>query len=74
MSNRLVKNGIALMEENQPFLELSVSRAGVKLKSPLPPNEVCKLLQSIATDVMFNSFVRVEVPLVQPVESSIVQP
>jgi hypothetical protein len=75
-THRLVKNGMdgGLVSEEQPLIELIVRRTGVQLKSPLQPNEVCKMLQAIATDLMFNSFVRVEPPLVQPVESSIVKP
>lgn len=65
MSNRLVKNGLGLVVPNETFLELEVTREGVKLKSPLPPQEVCKLLQNIAIDLMFNSLVKVEVPKVE---------
>jgi hypothetical protein len=65
MSNRLVKNGMGLVVPDEAFLELVVSREGVKLKSPLPPQEVCKLLQNISIDLMFNSFVRVEPPKIQ---------
>lgn len=70
MSNRLVKNGMGLVEPvvtEEPFLELVITRAGVKLKSPLPPAEVCKLLHNIAIDVMFNSFEKVEASRIQPV-------
>lgn len=65
MSNRLVKNGMGLVLPDEVFLELKISREGVKLKSPLPPAEVCKLLQNVAVDIMFNSLVHVEVPKVE---------
>lgn len=69
MSNRLVKNGSGLVVPNEVFLELVISREGVKLTSPLPPQEVCNLLQSTAISVMFNSFARVEPPKVEVVKS-----
>ena len=68
--SRLVKNGMGLVEpvtNDEPFLELVITRKGVQLKSPLPPAEVCKLLQSIAIDVMFNSFEKAEVARIQPI-------
>lgn len=65
MSNRLVKNGSGLVVPNESFLELVVTREGVKLKSPLPPQEVCKLLQNITIDLMFNSLVKVEAPKIE---------
>ena len=65
MGNRLVKNGMGLVVPDEVFLELKISREGVKLQSPLPPAEVCKLLQNVAVDIMFNSLVRVEVPKVE---------
>ena len=77
MSNRLVKNGMGLVKENSGLVlpgsedvlvELIVTRAGVQLKAPnVPPNEVCKILNSIATDIMFNSFQPAEVKKIQPV-------
>lgn len=67
MSNRLVKNGMRLVVPDEVFIELVISQEGVKLKSPLPPSEVCKLLQNVAIDVMFNSLQKVEVPKIQPV-------
>jgi hypothetical protein len=69
MSNRLVKNGMGLVAsvEDEVYIELVVSRSGVKLKSPLPPAEVCKLLNNISVDIMFNSFQPAEVPKIQPV-------
>ena len=66
MSNRLVKNGSGLIVQNEVFLELKVTREGVQLQSPLPPQEVCKLLQNIAIDLMYNSFVKLEPPKIQP--------
>lgn len=66
MSSRLVKNGMGLVVTEEIFLELKVTREGVKLQSPLPPQEVCKLLQNIAIDVMFNSFVKAEPSKIQP--------
>jgi hypothetical protein len=61
MSSKLVKNGsIGLVETDEVYIELVIARSGVKLKSPLPPSEVCKLLQNVATDVMFNSLVKVD--------------
>ncbi len=75
MSNRLVKNGMGMVKDsglvlpgaNDTLLELVVTRAGVTLKSPLPPIEVCKLLQNISTDLMFNSFQPVDPSKIQPV-------
>ncbi len=69
MSNRLVKNGMGLVLPNgsDVLLELVITREGVQLKSPLPPSEVCKLLQNISVDLMFNSFQPVEVPKIQAV-------
>jgi hypothetical protein len=68
MSSKLVKNGngIGLAVPEEVFLELKVTREGVRLQSPLPPQEVCKLLQSIAIDLIFNSFVKVEPSKIQP--------
>lgn len=75
MSNRLVKNGMRMVAQESVFLKLTVSQAeGVKLESPLPPQEVCKLLQSIAVDVMFNSLVRVEPSKIQVPDTGIVTP
>lgn len=69
MSNKLVKNGheglIAVPDEL--YLELVITRSGVKLKSPLAPVEVCKLLQNVSLDLMFSSLVKVEKPMVQPI-------
>lgn len=65
MSNRLVKNGMGLVKndsglvvpgDNDALLELTVTRVGMQLKSPLPPNEVCKILQSLIIDLMYQSF------------------
>jgi hypothetical protein len=58
MSNKLVKNGMGLVLPNDdvPMLELVITRSGVQLKSPLPPSEVCKLLNNISIDLMFNHF------------------
>mgnify|MGYP003547835893 CR=1 FL=1 len=75
MSNRLVKNGmgsvkdsgLVLPGDNDTLLEIVVTKAGVRLKSPLPPNEVCKLLNSISIDLMYQSFQLAEVPKIQPV-------
>ena len=66
MSNRLVKNGMGLVVSDEVFLDLKITREGVKLQSPLPPQEVCKLLQNIAIDLMYNSFVKLEPPKIQP--------
>lgn len=76
MSNRLVKNGMSAVKNGSGLVlpgsedvlvELIVTRAGVQLKAPnVPPNEVCKILNSIAVDIMFSSF--------QPVEKSSIQP
>lgn len=67
MSNRLVKNGMGLAVPDEVSTELVISREGVKSKFPLPPSEVCKLLQNVAIDVMFNSLQKVEVPKIKPV-------
>jgi hypothetical protein len=69
MSNKLVKNGMGLVEVDEVFVELVIARSGVKLKSPLPPSEVCKLLQNVATDVMFNSLVKVDPSSIIKVEA-----
>jgi hypothetical protein len=73
MSNRSVKNGMGLIKDsgivlpgdNDLLLEVVVTKAGVRLKSPLPPNEVCKLLYSIGVDLMYQSFQPAEVPKIQ---------
>lgn len=68
MGNRFVKNGngnksgLVLPNNGDVLLEVVITRAGTQLKSPLPPNEVCKLLQNLCTDLMYQSF--------QPVEQS----
>lgn len=68
MSSKLVKNGhMGLVVPDEVYLELVITREGVKLKSPLPPSEVCKLLHNISVDLMFNSFVKVEQPKITPV-------
>ena len=66
MGNKLVKNGIGIVVPEEVYLELKVTQAGVQLQSPLPPEEVCKLLHTISVDLMFNSFVRVQPPKIQP--------
>ena len=52
---KLVKNGngVIVPDDSVPILELVIRQSGVQLKSPLPPNDVCKLLQNVALDVMF---------------------
>jgi hypothetical protein len=66
-----VKNGMAelglVTPNDEVYVELVVSRSGVKLKSPLPPAEVCKLLQNVAIDVMFQALAKAEVPRIQPI-------
>lgn len=72
MSNRLVKNGMGLVRDNDSglilpegdvILELTISKSGVQLKAPnVPPNEVCKMLNGIATDVMFSALYNRENP------------
>lgn len=68
MSNRLVKNGMGLIDPvvEEVYIELVVSNKGVKLKSPLPPGEVCKLLHNISIDLLYSSFVKLEPPMIQP--------
>ena len=67
MSNRLVKNGMGLVSSvvDDVMLSLVVTRGGVQLKSPLPPADVCKLLNNIATDVMFANFQPKEVSKIE---------
>jgi len=69
MSNRLIKNGMGLVEsvEDEVYVELVISKSGVKLRSPLPPAEVCKLLNNISIDLMFKSFQPAEVARIQPI-------
>lgn len=78
MSNRLVKNGMGLVRDNQSGLvlpdndevlvKLTITKSGVQLEAPkVPPHEVCKMLNNIATDVMFSALGKSE-------QSSIVQP
>ena len=59
---KLVKNGngVLVPDDSVPLLELVVRQSGVQLKSPLPPNEVCKLLQNISVEVMFAAFKQAE--------------
>lgn len=66
---KLVKNGngLVLPVDNDILLELVITKAGIQLKSPLPPNEVCKILNNISTDLMYQSFQPVELPKIQPV-------
>lgn len=72
MSNRLVKNGLSLVPQEELLLSLKVTRKGVELQSPLPPQEVCKLLHNIGIDLLYNSFVRVEPSKIE-VPSNIIQ-
>lgn len=67
MSNRLVKNGSGLVVAgaDDVMLNLVVTRGGVQLKSPLPPADVCKLLNNIAIDVMFANFQQKEVSKIE---------
>lgn len=65
MSSRLVKNGNGVVVPEEVFLELVVTRAGVQLKSPLPPGEVCKLLSNISIDLMYQHFSTKEVPKIE---------
>lgn len=65
MSSKLIKNGMGLVVPDEVYLELVVSREGVKLKSPLPPNEVCKLLHNITVDLMFANFQQAEASKIQ---------
>lgn len=68
MSDRLIKNGMGLISsvEDEVYVELIIAKSGVKLKSPFPPSEVCKLLHNISVDLMFKSFQPVEVSKIQP--------
>jgi len=69
MSNRLVKNGSGLVVPgaDDVMLELVITRGGVKLKSPLPPADVCKLLHNLTIDLMFTHFQPAEVPKIETV-------
>lgn len=78
MSNRLVKNGmsmvrsndsgIVLPDDNESLLELVVTKSGVQLKAPrIAPQDVCKILQGIAVDVMFANFQKEDTSKIQSV-------
>ena len=69
MSSRLIKNGMGLVQpvEDEVYVELVIAKSGVRLKSPLPPAELCKLLHNLSIDIMFNSFQPAEVPKIQSV-------
>ena len=60
---KLVKNGngVIVPGDDTILLELVIRQSGAQLKSPLHPNDVCKLLHNIATDIMFTSFKPAEV-------------
>jgi hypothetical protein len=70
MSSRLVKNGNGLLvpDDEMPLLELVVRRSGTQLKSPLPPNEVIKLLNGISIDVMFAALKPAEAPKIETLQ------
>lgn len=55
---KLVKNGngLVLPGDDAVLLELVIRQSGVQLKSPLPPNDVCKLLSNLSIDLMFAHF------------------
>lgn len=64
---KLVKNGSDLvMPNDEVLIELVVTRSGTQLKSPLPPNEVCKVLFNLITELLFSSFQKAEVSKIQP--------
>jgi len=67
MSNRLVKNGMGLIDPaiEEVYVELVISNKGIKLKSPLPPAEVCKLLSNLSIDLMFQHFQPKEVSKIE---------
>lgn len=66
--SKLIKNGMGLVApvEDEIYVELVIAKSGVRLQSPLPPSEVCKLLNNISVDLMFKSFQPVEVSKIQP--------
>lgn len=65
MSNRLVKNGNGVLVPEEIYLELVISKAGIQLKSPLPPSEVCKLLSNLSIDLMYQHFQQKEVQKIE---------
>lgn len=71
MSNKLVKedaNKITMPGDEVMLLDLKFTQSGkIMLKSPLPPKEVCKLLDDIKNDLLFEFFEPKEQPMIQPV-------
>jgi hypothetical protein len=67
---KLVKNGngVIVPEDEVPMLELVITRAGIQLKSPLPPSDVCKLLSNLSVDLMFQHFQPKEISRIEPVQ------
>jgi len=66
---KLVKNGngVIVPGDDTVLLELVIRQSGVQLKSPLHPNDVCKLLQNLSVDLMFSHFQAREVPKIETV-------
>ena len=67
---KLVKNGNGLVVpgDDTVLLELVIRQSGIQLKSPLPPNDVCKLLSNLSTDLMFQHFQSKEVPKIETLQ------
>ena len=61
-------NGVIVPGDDTILLELVIRQTGTQLKSPLPPNDVCKLLHNIATDVMFAAFKPAEVSKIETLQ------
>ena len=75
MSSKIYKGGgsIAVPGDEVIVLQVQVSQSGnIKLSSPLSPNEVIKILNNLATDVMFNAVQQMNKPLVEPVSLVVV--
>ena len=66
MSSKLYKgNGgsIAVPGDEVIVLQVQVSQSGkIQLTSPLPPNEVIKILNNLATDILFNTVQQIVQP------------
>ena len=66
MSSKLYKgNGgsIAVPGDEIIVLHVQVSQSGkIQLNSPLPPNEVIKILNNLATDILFTAVQQIVQP------------
>lgn len=70
MSQRIIKETGGIIDPNDAeILQLVVMKSGkIQLIAPhMNPRDVCKMLNNLSTDLMFNLFQVAEQPMIEPV-------